>query len=179
MNIIAFLQDIVIHYGYIAIFLCLALGIIGLPVPDEVLMTMVGYLSSMGLLDFPVSLVISVLGAMSGMLCSYALGRKFGKPLLWKYGKWVRFTTKRIEKTESWFERYGPWAICIGYYIPGLRHLTCYLAGMSAMNPLKYILYSGLGAMCWCAIFISIGYFLGGNIDFSDYDGSILGLFFS
>lgn len=142
-------------------------------------MTMVGYLSSMGLLDFPVSLVISVLGPMSGMLCSYALGRKFGKPLLWKYGKWVRFTTKRIEKTESWFERYGPWAICIGYYIPGLRHLTCYLAGMSAMNPLKYILYSGLGAMCWCAIFISIGYFLGGNIDFSDYYGSILELFFS
>lgn len=142
-------------------------------------MTMVGYLSSMGLLDFPVSLVISVLGTMSGMLCSYVLGRKFGKPLLWKYGKWVRFTTKRIEKTESWFGRYGPWAICIGYYIPGLRHLTCYLAGMSAMNPLKYILYSGLGAMCWCAIFISIGYFLGGNIDFSDYYGSILGLFFS
>jgi len=179
VNIIALLQDIVIHYGYIAIFLCLALGIIGLPVPDEVLMTMVGYFSSMGVLAFPVCLVISVLGAMSGMLCSYALGRKFGKPLLWKYGKWVRFTTKRIEKTESWFERYGPWAICFGYYIPGLRHLTCYMAGMSAMNPRKYILFSALGAMCWCTIFISIGYFLGGNIDFSDYYGSIMELFFS
>jgi len=142
-------------------------------------MTLVGYFSSIGLLYFPVALVISVLGAMSGMLCSYALGRKFGKPLLWKYGKWVRLTTKRIEKTERWFERYGPWAICIGYYIPGFRHLTCYLAGMSNMNPRKYVFYSGLGALCWCAIFISIGYFLGGYIDFSNFRGSILELFFS
>ncbi|GGI44965.1 putative membrane protein YbfM [Paenibacillus marchantiophytorum] len=178
MAAIAFLQDIIIQYGYIAIFFCLALGIIGLPVPDEILMTIVGYLSSMGLLLFPLSLAVSFFGAMTGMLCSYALGRKFGKPLLWKYGKWIKLTSKRLEKTETWFERYGPWAICIGYYIPGLRHLTCYLAGVSAMSPRKYLLYSGMGAMVWCAIFISIGYFLGASVDFSNYHASLLRLFF-
>ncbi|MGO4276241.1 DedA family protein, partial [Paenibacillus sp. TAF58] len=131
MFAITFLQDIIIQYGYIAIFFCLALGIIGLPVPDEILMTIVGYLSSLGLILFPISLAVSFFGAMTGMLCSYALGRKFGKPLLWKYGKWIKLTTTRLENTKTWFERHGPWAICIGYFIPGLRHLTCYYAGVS------------------------------------------------
>jgi len=108
---IAFLQDIIIQYGYVAIFFCLTLGIIGLPVPDEILMTIVGYLSSLGLLLFPVSLVVSFLGAMTGMLCSYALGRKFGKPLLWKYGKWIKLTTKRLEK-----RRLGSSATALGQF---------------------------------------------------------------
>ncbi len=178
MFAITFLQDIIIQYGYIAIFFFLALGIIGLPVPDEILMTIVGYLSSLGLLLFPLSLSVSFFGAMTGMLCSYALGRKFGKPLLWKYGKWIKLTTKRLEKTETWFENNGPWAICIGYFIPGLRHVTCYLAGVSAMSPRKYLLYSGMGALGWCLIFISIGYFLGASVDFSNYHASLLRLFF-
>ena len=177
MIIITLLQDIIIEHGYVSIFFCLALGIVGLPVPDEILMMTAGYFSSLGLLYFPLSLSISVFGAMTGMLCSYALGRKFGKPLLWKYGIWIRLTTKRLEKTESWFEHYGPWAICIGYYIPGLRHLTCYLAGMSAMSLRKYLLYSVVGALFWCAMFISIGYFLGASVNFSDVFASVLRMF--
>ncbi|WP_223285613.1 DedA family protein [Paenibacillus sp. PL91] len=53
MIIIALLQDIIMEYGYISIFFCLALDIIGLPVPDEIIMATVGYLSSIGLLYFP------------------------------------------------------------------------------------------------------------------------------
>jgi len=45
------------------------------------------------------------------------------------------------------------------------------------MKPKKYILFAGIGALCWCTIFITLGYFLGENIDFSDYYGSIAGLF--
>ncbi|WP_209974645.1 DedA family protein [Paenibacillus eucommiae] len=174
----AFLQDMIVQYGYIAIFFCLALGIIGLPIPDEILMTVVGYLASEGLLLFPVSVVVSFFGAMTGMLCSYALGRKFGKSLLWKYGKWIRLTAKRLEKNEIWFERYGPWVICMGYYIPGIRHLTCYMAGVSDMSLRKYLLFAGMGALCWCLIFISIGYFVGASVDLPTFYSSLLGLFF-
>ncbi|MEK8128916.1 DedA family protein [Paenibacillus filicis] len=157
------------QYGYIAIFVLLALGIIGLPVPDELLMTFVGYLSSSGFLLLPIAIAVSFLGTMSGMLFSYALGRKFGKPLLHKYGKWIKLTPKRLDKAESWFSRYGAWAICFGYFIPGIRHVTCYLAGVSAMRLRRYVLFAGAGALFWCVLFTSIGYHVGGSIDFSNF----------
>nr|WP_262985743.1 hypothetical protein [Paenibacillus sp. PL91] len=69
-------------------------------------------------------------------------------------------------------------AICIGYYILGLRHLTCYLAAMSAMSHRKYLLYSVIGALFWCAMFISIGYFLGASVNFANVHASVLRLFF-
>lgn len=178
MNVIAFLQEVLTQYGYIAIFLCLALGIIGLPIPDEILMTFVGYLASVGSLLLPISVVVSFIGAMTGMLCSYALGRKFGKPLLWKYGKWIKLTPQRLENAEGWFARHGSWAICIGYFIPGLRHLTCYLAGVSTMRLRKYMLCAGIGALTWCFLFISIGYYVGSYIDFTNFHKSLLRLFF-
>lgn len=44
------------HYGYVAIFVLLMLGIVGLPVPDEALLTFVGYLSFKGDLQVVTSL---------------------------------------------------------------------------------------------------------------------------
>jgi len=159
-----FVQDMIMQYGYIALFLCLALGIVGLPIPDELLMTFVGYLASIGFMSMPGSVAVSFLGAMSGMMVSYTLGRKFGKPLLWRYGKWLRLTPPRLEKAETWFNRYGPWTVGFGYFIPGIRHLTCYLSGVSAMKPGKYFIFAGAGALIWCTLFILIGYFVGSQL---------------
>lgn len=147
-----------------------------MPVPDEILMTLIGYLASTGLLHYQATVAVSFTGAMSGMLCSYTLGRKFGKPLLWRYGKWIRLSAQKLEKTEAWFKRYGPWVICIGYFIPGLRHLTCYLAGVSNMSLKKYMIFAGAGAMCWCVIFISLGYFVVASIDFANFHSSLMRL---
>ena len=59
------------HYGYAAIFLLLMLGIVGLPVPDEALLTFVGYLSFKGDLQFVASLLTAFLGTACGITVSY------------------------------------------------------------------------------------------------------------
>ncbi|MFB6363382.1 DedA family protein [Paenibacillus elgii] len=174
-----FIQEMILQYGYIALFFSLALGIVGLPIPDELLMTFIGYLASVGMLNYSLSVAVSLAGAMTGMLCSYALGRKFGKPLLWKHGKWIKLTPERLEKVEAWFQRYGPWTISFGYFIPGIRHLTCYLSGVIGMGKRKYLMFSAIGAFSWCVFFISIGYFIGAQIDFSHFHASLMDRFFS
>ncbi|WP_144937258.1 DedA family protein [Paenibacillus sp. 32O-W] len=156
-----FVQEMIAQYGYLALYCLLALGIIGLPIPDEVLMTFVGYLASMGILRYTAAVVVSLLGSMSGMILSYELGRKIGKPLVWKFGKWIWLTPKRLEKAEGWFNRYGKWAVSFGYFIPGIRHLTCYLSGVSGMKRTTYWLFAAIGAVVWCVLFITIGYFIG------------------
>ncbi|MDA7028065.1 DedA family protein [Bacillus sp. CLL-7-23] len=156
-----FAKELISLYGYFAIFGLLVLGIIGLPIPDEVMMTFVGYMSSIHILNYQLSILISFLGALSGMLVSYFLGNKIGKPLLDKYGKWIGLTVKRLETVHHWFNKYGPWTIVFGYFIPGVRHVTCYLSGMNEMKMKKFLIFAGAGAFIWCLVFITIGYTIG------------------
>ncbi|MEK3798219.1 DedA family protein [Peribacillus sp. FSL H8-0477] len=154
-------KDLIAQYGYFAIYGMLALGMIGLPVPDEILMTFVGYLTSTSVLNFKLAVLVSFLGAITGMMGSFFLGRKLGKPLLTNHGKWIKLTPARLAMAERWFERYGPWTIVIGYYIPGIRHLTCYFSGISGMRKRQYFLYAGVGSLSWCIVFNLIGYYIG------------------
>ncbi|MDA1476235.1 DedA family protein [Bacillus changyiensis] len=154
-------KELISLYGYFAIFGLLVLGIIGLPIPDEVMMTFVGYMSSIHILNYQLSILISFLGAFFGMLVSYFLGNKIGKPLLDKYGKWIGLTAKRLETVHHWFNKYGPWTIVFGYFIPGVRHVTCYLSGMNEMKMKKFLIFAGAGAFIWCLVFITIGYTIG------------------
>jgi len=161
------LDDILLlieHYGYIALFGLLAVGIVGLPVPDEILMTTVGSLTSNGgPLSFCKSLLVSYLGTMSGMLVSYYLGKTVGKPFLYRFGKWVKLTPQRLELAEGWFKKYGLWTVAFGYYVPGVRHFTCYLAGVSGVALWRYLLYAGTGALIWCTSFLTLGHLIGVN----------------
>lgn len=154
-------RQLIADYGYFAIFALLALGIAGLPVPDEIMMTFVGYLTSIAVLDYKCALGVSFLGAITGTMLSYFIGRKVGRPLLESHGKWFRLTPARLAKAEEWFNRYGPWTIVVGYYIPGVRHLACYFSGISRMGKRQYMLYAGAGTLSWCLVFCTIGYYLG------------------
>lgn len=146
-----------------ALFGLLALGIIGLPIPDETLMTFVGSLTAFGHLSFGSSVAVSFAGSMSGMLISYWIGRRVGKPFLDRFGKWFHLTPARLARAEKWFQKYGVWAIFFGYFVPGVRHLTCYLAGMSGMRFWRYLVFSGSGAIVWCFTFITLGRIIGRN----------------
>ena len=55
-------NDLIMHYGYIAVFFMLMLGIIGLPIPDEIAMMLIGYFTHIGTLDFTFSIIICFTG---------------------------------------------------------------------------------------------------------------------
>lgn len=159
------LKDWILEYGYAAMYGLLAVGIIGLPVPDEILMTFVGYLTSIGWFSYPVAVTVCFFGSMTGMTISYFIGHKVGKPFLWKYGKWIKLTPKRLSLVEGWFSRFGMWTVTFGYFVPGVRHFTCYLAGISGVRLWRYLAYAGSGALVWALTFITLGHFIGSNLD--------------
>ncbi|WP_046226453.1 DedA family protein [Paenibacillus dauci] len=149
------------QYGYIAITVLLALGIIGLPIPDETLMLFIGYLSSTGVLSYLLSILFSFIGSVAGMMVSYAIGNKLGFKVVDKYGKWVGLNPKRFDRVQKWFTRYGIWTVLFSYFIPGVRHAAGYIAGISAMPFRKYLLICVIGAAIWTVLFVSIGYIVG------------------
>ena len=149
------------HYGYIAIYLCLVLGIVGLPIPDETMMTFSGYLVFNGTLSLPLTLATALAGSISGITLSYVLGKTLGIRVIHRYGRYVRIREEHIAKAHSWFDRIGHWTLTFGYFIPGVRHFTAYAAGISDVSPRSFAIYAYSGALIWVSTFIGLGYWLG------------------
>ena len=149
------------QYGYLAIFSLLVLGIVGLPVPDETLLTFTGYLVFRGHLSPLPAFLSGFAGSACGITLSYTLGRTFGLALIHRYGRYLRITPDRVEKAHAWFRRAGHWSLTIGYFIPGVRHFTAYAAGMSALEYPTFALFAYAGAALWAGTFIGLGYLLG------------------
>lgn len=153
--------DWISRYGYPAIFCLLMLGIVGLPVPDETLLTFTGYLIYQGHFKLAPAFLTVLLGTICGITLSYTLGRTFGLALIHRFGKYIHLTEERLAKAHQFFERVGHWSLTFGYFVPGVRHLTAYAAGVSYVEPHIFALFAYLGALLWAASFVALGYFLG------------------
>lgn len=149
------------QYGYIAIFFLLMFGIVGLPVPDETLLTFSGYLIYKGHFALPLAFGTAFAGSACGITLSYWLGRTFGMKLIHRYGRYVRITEDHVQKAHAWFERVGHWGLTFGYFVPGVRHLTAYAAGMSEVRPHQFAVFAYSGGALWVSAFLGLGYFLG------------------
>lgn len=150
-----------LEYGSISLFVLLALGIIVFPVPEETLMVFAGILMGNGTLHIPSTILAAMLGSLCGMTMSYIIGRTAGSYFTHKYGKWMGLTEDRLQKAHYWFERYGKWSLLVGYYIPGIRHLTGLVAGTTALDVRQFMIFAYIGGVFWVATFLSIGYFFG------------------
>lgn len=163
------IAELITQYGYFGIIIALAGGIVGLPIPDEFLLTFIGYNISKGVMSGPAAFLSGMAGAMLGITLSYLLGLKLGLPVLKKYGPKIRIKEKQIEKTHILFEKYGPFLLLVGYFIPGVRHLTAYFAGVSNLTVWRFCLYAYSGALIWISVFIGLGWKLGEKWRFVEY----------
>ncbi len=149
------------HYGYFAIFALLTLGIVGLPIPDETLLTFSGYLAYKGSFSLPLVFLAAWAGSTCGITISFYLGRTFGMGVIHRYGKYAHITEEHIRKAHAWFDRVGHWGLTFGYFIPGVRHVSAFAAGMSEVTPPQFALFAYSGGFLWVVSFLSLGYFLG------------------
>src|SRR6185295_4350803 len=148
-------------HGYGALFLLLALGVVGLPIPDETLLVFTGYLIFRGKLHPVGAFTVAVAGTWTGISLSYVIGRTLGHEAVHRFGKYIHVTEKRLHKVHRWFDRIGHWALFIGYYIAGVRHFTAIVAGTSCLEYRHFAPYAYGGAFVWVSTFLGIGYYFG------------------
>jgi membrane protein DedA with SNARE-associated domain len=146
------------QYGSLAIFFWFALGIFALPIPEESLLLLLGYLMAKGKLAILSSLIAAYVGSCCGISGSYVLGIATGHYLSQTWGRYIGLTEKRYQLAHNWFERVGKWALVIGYFIPGVRHLTGYVAGGLRLPWRYFVLFAYSGALVWVSLFIGAGY---------------------
>jgi membrane protein DedA with SNARE-associated domain len=144
------------QYGYPAIFLLLVGGIVGLPVPDQLLLVVSGYLILTKSLSFAPTILAAVLGSICGISLSYVIGRLSGS-----YLAKTRFACGRLEKARYYFERFGGWTLILGYFVPGIRNLIGFTSGMTRMKPRRFAPFAYFGAVVSSVTCLALGYFLG------------------
>ena len=151
-------------YGYWGLAALLMLGIAGLPVPDETLLTFSGYLVFRGQLQLAPTLISALVGSCTGISMSYVIGRF---PSLWVVrrlgSRMLKVTEERMQRAEAWFKRYGKWLLPFGYFVPGLRHLLAIVAGGTRLGWPVFAAFAFSGALVWSATFVFLGYLLGEN----------------
>jgi len=151
------------QYGYAGIFGLLVLGIVGLPVPDETLLVVSGTLIAKGRLEWAGAWLAAFGGSVAGISMSYAIGRIAGRGFVHRWGRYVHFTEERQHQVQAWFDRLGHWVLTFGYFIPGVRHFTAIVAGMSEVRFRTFALYAYPGALLWVSTFLGLGAYLGDN----------------
>ncbi|MEO7861117.1 MAG: DedA family protein [Nitrospirales bacterium] len=146
------------RYGYWAIFILLLLGIVGLPVPDETLLLLVGYLSFTGDLRLEPALVAAFLGSACGVSVSYALGRVVGIHAVDRLANRLHISPAHMALTHRWVARWGKYVLLVAYFIPGVRHLAALVMGATLLPPLVSARFAYTGALVWSSTFIGLGY---------------------
>ena len=145
------------RYGYFGLFSLLMLGIIGVPIPEETLLTFSGVLVYRGHLELGPTIAAAFLGSCCGITVSYGLGRVFGIVLTTRFGRVLRVNPEKVEQVHLWFERVGHWGLLWGYFLPGIRHLTALLAGATRLRYADFALFAYAGALVWSFTFVSLG----------------------
>lgn len=147
-----------VRYGAVFLFFAQVCGIIGLPIPDELLLTIAGALIAKGMLHAGTTVFAAIAGCLVGITFSYVLGRALGVTVL---KGWFGRHQWAVDRAHRWFRRFGSWLLAFGYFIPGVRHLTAISAGAGCLEYRVFAAYAYPGGVLWCAVFLGLGYYAG------------------
>lgn len=147
--------------GYIGIIGLMALESACIPLPSEIIMPFSGYLVSTGRLDLWLVAIAGAVGCNLGSALAYEAGRRGGRPMIERYGRWLLLTPEDLDRSERFFERFGGGAVLIGRMLPGIRSFIALPAGIARMPLLRFHLYTFIGSLPWCLGLAYAGQVLG------------------
>lgn len=160
--------DLIFDWGYLGIFLLMAIESSFIPFPSEIVLIPAGYLASKGDMSIGMIMASALGGSLVGAFINYFLALTLGRRILKKYGKYFFIKESALEKMDSYFEKHGHISTFIGRLIPGIRQLISIPAGIAKMNLAVFSTYTALGAGIWALILTMLGYFIGENQELID-----------
>ncbi|MDQ6823620.1 MAG: DedA family protein [Candidatus Eremiobacteraeota bacterium] len=161
-----FVLNLIDHVGYVGLFIAMVLGNIGAPVGSEVLLPAAGALVATGhLSNIWITIAVAVVAELVGQSIGYAVGFYGGRPFVERYGKYVHFGATEMARVESFFARWGSFAIFICRFTPVIRGFVGVPAGIAEMPLHKFYLWTFLGSLGFCGGLILLGNALGNHFD--------------
>lgn len=152
------LQVLVREYGYLSLLITLFLDGSGLPWPTEATLVLAGLAVKAGHMTWLLSWGAALLGGTAGSALSYYLGARLGHDALRNLIGTLRMPVSTLDKVDAWFERHGDRAVFFARFIPFVRVLVGYPAGITGMDFRRYMLFSMAGYGLYIALTLGLGY---------------------
>jgi membrane protein DedA with SNARE-associated domain len=149
--------------GYPLLFLLVMAESSGVPIPGETALITGAVLASRGKLSIELVIVLAAAGAIVGDNIGYVIGRKGGRWLLERPGRFHRQRLEVLRTGEPFFERHGPKAVYFGRFLLGLRVWASWLAGATRMHWRSFFVWNALGGISWATAIGLLAYFLGSS----------------
>jgi len=154
-------SQLVETFGYPLLFVAVMAESSGVPIPGETALITAAVLASQGKLQIELVIPIAAAGAIVGDNIGYLIGRKGGRWLLERPGRFQSQRLQALHDGEGFFDRHGPKAVFLGRFVLGLRVWASWLAGATHMRWRSFALWNALGGICWATGIGLLAYFLG------------------
>lgn len=163
MNLlIDFIVNTVWDWGYIWIFILMAIDSTFIPFPSEIVMIPAWYLSSAWEMNFLLAFFYWTLWAIFWSIFTYFLWKHFWWPIVHKivkkYWKYVFLSLEHYEKSEDYFKHHWAITVFIFRFLPWIRQLVSIPAWVFNMNFAKFLTYTFLWAWIWNLVLMSVWY---------------------
>ncbi len=148
-------------YGAIALFFCVALESLGAPLPGESAVIFASAAAAAGKLKIGAVVIAAFAGAVLGDNIGYLIGRRLGRPVILRFGKYVGFGEAQIERAEGVARRRGPVMVVFARFVVLLRQLNGIVAGTTGMHWATFGIANAIGAALWVGVWTTLAYRFG------------------
>ena len=145
------------EYGVLLVFANVFLQQLGAPVPALPTMVLAGALSVAGVLSAPAALTAAILGSLIADAVWYAAGIRYGRPVLTTLCRISLSPDSCVRQSEDRLARWGPWALVIGKFVPGLSTMAPPVAGLVGLSPRTFAIASTAAAALYFGLGLALG----------------------
>lgn len=159
------LADWLSTWGYLGVFVFVFIGNLGIPVPEETVLLVAGFLAGRGDLDLRTLYAVGIASAVTGDCGGFLFGRTGGQRLLERLAHRFEFVRKRYNRLQDFFKAHGAKAVFMARFIAGARFMAGPMAGAAGMSFWRFLGWNMLGALIWCSLVITVGYLVGDELE--------------
>ena len=154
-------HELLLRYGYLGVVVALILEFLLIPFPAETILVISGFMWHQGVFHLAPLLIVATLASWTGSFIAYWIGRRLGRPVLLRYGRFIKLDEKKLQKAEHAFEHYSIAILGVGRFIAYIRVLIAYVAGINKINQSLYLTITIISAALWAASFVLLGAVIG------------------
>lgn len=147
--------------GYLGIVLFMAIESACIPLPSELIMPAAGYLVSTGRFGLFWAATAGALGCNLGSVVAYEVGKRGGRPLAERWGRYFLIGPHELDMADRFFARWGALAVLVARLVPVIRTFIAFPAGVARMRLLPFHAYTFIGSWPFCFLLAWVGMKLG------------------
>jgi len=150
--------------GYVGIWIALFIEGLGIPFPGDAFLLFYGFSASTGNMSLVGVLLCAATGYVTGTSIAFVAATSLESRFFGSLSKWRIVPANKLERVTKLVRSHGALILIPGKFLPGVRSLSPYAAGLSRMAFRRFVVYTIVGSILWCTLFTLAGYFFGESV---------------